>query len=371
MRRKTRYRLLVPLCVSLCQGTLLNSATPQETAAGQIIEETVHSAALEANLLGDSPDRRVTIYLPAGYENSTSRYPVVYLLHGYPDTDQIWIGGVDYKPAIPAIMNRAIAAGKIRPMIIVMPNGMNKLGGSFYTNSVTTGNWEDFVTQDLVMYIDGKYRTLAKPSGRGILGHSMGGYGAIKLAMKHPDIYSAVYAMSACCMEQGEDPLSLGAAWDTTLGFKSMDDVAAALKFIHDCDWQKSECSATYDSLYSLAVSAAWSPSPHRPPFFANFPVQRREGKLVIIESARASWRANDPVAMVRQYRSNLSKLRAIVLDIGKQDTDNLTGVRDLDRALTGNGIRHEYEEYKGEHGNKVPERIETKALPFFSRVLE
>jgi len=371
MRLKTRYSLLVPLCSSLCQGTLSSPAAPQETATGKIIEETVHSVALEANLLADSPDRRVTIYLPAGYENSTSRYPVVYLLHGYPDTDQAWTRGVDYKPAIPAIMNRAIAAGKIRAMIIVMPNSLNKLGGAFYTNSVTTGNWEDFVTRDLVSYIDNKYRTLAKPAGRGILGHSMGGYGAIKLAMKHPDIYSAVYALSACCMEQGEDPLSLGTAWDKTLGFKSMDDVAAALKFIHDCDWQKSECSATYDSLYSLAVSAAWSPNPHRPPFFSNFPVERRDGKLVIIESVQASWRANDPIAMVRQYRSNLSKLRAIFLDIGKQDTDNLTGVRDLDRALTGNGIRHEYEEYEGKHGNKVPERIETKALPFFSRVLE
>lgn len=167
MRRKIRYLLLFSSCVALCQGTLLSPAAPQEIITGKIIEETVHSVALEGNLLGDSPDRRVSIYLPAGYENSTSRYPVVYLLHGYPDTDQAWTSGVDYKPAIPAIMNRAVAAGKIRAMIIVMPNNLNKLGGSFYTNSVTTGNWEDFVTRDLVTYIDSKYRTLSKPTGRG------------------------------------------------------------------------------------------------------------------------------------------------------------------------------------------------------------
>lgn len=371
MHRKARYLLLVPICVSLCQGALSSPAAPQEAATGKIVEEIVHSVALEANLLGDSPDRRVTIYLPAGYENSRSRYPVVYLLHGYPDTDQAWTKGVDYKPAIPVIMDRAIAAGKIRPMIVVMPNSWNKFGGAFYTNSVTTGNWEDFVTQELVTYIDSKYRTVAKPTGRGIMGHSMGGYGALKLAMEHPDIYGAVYALSACCMEQGENLLNADATWDKTLGFKNMEEVAATLEFINNCDWHKPECPATYDSLYNLAVSAAWSPNPQHPPFFANFPVERREGKLVIIGSVRARWRANDPIVMVPRYRSNLSKLSAIVLDIGKQDTENLTGVRDLDRALTGNGIRHEYEEYEGKHGNKVSERIETKALPFFSRVLE
>ena len=82
-------------------------------------------------------------------------------------------------------------------MIIVLPSTYNKYAGSWYTNSTLTGNWKDFITLDLVDYIDNNYRTIASVGSRGIAGHSMGGYGALKLAMSHPDIYSAVFGLSA------------------------------------------------------------------------------------------------------------------------------------------------------------------------------
>lgn len=160
---------------------------------GKIVSKTVHSQALEDNLLGDSPDRSVIIYLPQGYEeNPDKRYPVIYLLHGYSDDPFIWTKTRN----ISNICDTLIEQGAIQHMIIVMPNAKNKYLGSWYTNSSVAGNWEDFITQDLVAYVDSTYRTIPLSASRGIAGHSMGGYGAMKLAMKHPDIYGAAYAVS-------------------------------------------------------------------------------------------------------------------------------------------------------------------------------
>src|SRR5215475_8394745 len=140
------------------------AAAPSARAksVGTVVQAKVHSAALEGNLLGDSAERNVTIYLPPGYATSSKRYPVVYLLHGYMGTNADWGNA-------PEILNRLIASGKIRGMIVVMPDASNKFLGSFYTNSATTGKWEDFVTRDLVKYVDEKYRTVARASSRGIV----------------------------------------------------------------------------------------------------------------------------------------------------------------------------------------------------------
>jgi S-formylglutathione hydrolase FrmB len=172
---------------------------------GRIVEETFQSDALKGNLLNDATERQLYVYLPPGYQKSRARrYPVVYLLHGYGSSYRQWMAGGE-KWNIRDVIDRSIKGGKVRAMIVVMPDGSNKYGGSFYTNSVTNGNWEDYLTKDLTAFIDEKYRTLRQSASRGIAGHSMGGYGAIKTGMKHPETYGAVYGLSACCLGWGSD----------------------------------------------------------------------------------------------------------------------------------------------------------------------
>ena len=116
----------------------------QQLSAGQLVVDTVHAKSLERNLYGDSPDRSMLVYLPQSYASSPNRrYPVVYLLHGYGGDERGWTGYAPLKPA----MDTLVRAGIVREMIIVMPNGNNALGGSFYTNSTTTGNWDDFIAK--------------------------------------------------------------------------------------------------------------------------------------------------------------------------------------------------------------------------------
>lgn len=163
---------------------------------GSLITAVVHSVGLEDNLLGDSPDRDVTIYLPPGYEESGERYPVIYLLHGYAGNDRLWFGTGYTQVDLEPVMDYLIYRKTIEPMILVSPDSYNRFMGSWYINSVSSGNWEDFIVQDVVQYVDEHYRTIADPESRGIAGHSMGGYGTVMLAIKHPDVFSAAYALS-------------------------------------------------------------------------------------------------------------------------------------------------------------------------------
>ena len=164
-------------------------------SSGTVERVIVHGKALEGNLEGDSPDREVTVYLPPSYAgDQTRRYPVVYLLHGYGERDDVFTGRL---AKLQEIADRLAPAQGFSEPIVVIPNAFSLHKGSMYSNSVTTGDWESFIAEDLVAYVDGRYRTLAKRMSRGLAGHSMGGYGALRIGMKRPDVFSSLYIMSA------------------------------------------------------------------------------------------------------------------------------------------------------------------------------
>ena len=193
------------LSVSLLIFIVLTGALAAQTQPGagdvpkgSVERIKVHGASLEGNLEGDSPDRDVVVYLPPSYAKShKQRYPVVYFLHGYSVGVEAYVKLLN----LPAMADSAIAAGA-KEMILVLPDAFTKYSGSMYSNSPTTGDWERFVSHDLVAYIDGHYRTVADRNSRGLSGHSMGGYGTVRVGMKHPEVFSALYAMSSCCLFQ-------------------------------------------------------------------------------------------------------------------------------------------------------------------------
>ena len=149
---------------------------------GRIVEVHIPAPSLAGNLLGDMERQAAFVYLPLGYEEEADlHYPVLYLLHGVLDSPEVWIEPVYDGMTIQATMDSLIAAGEIGPAIVVMPNGRNAYGGSYYANSPVSGNWADFIARDLVAHVDATYRTIPARESRAILGHSMGGLGAIRL----------------------------------------------------------------------------------------------------------------------------------------------------------------------------------------------
>jgi S-formylglutathione hydrolase FrmB len=314
----------------------------------------VHGKSLEGNLEGDSPDRDVSVYLPPSYATARNRrYPVVYLLHGYTNSDEGWFGPVvksgflTANTTLPAVADKAMTEGGTSEMILVMPNAYTIYQGSMFSNSVTTGDWEGYVTHDLVSYIDSHYRTIATPGGRGLAGHSMGGYGTIRLAMKYPDVYARIYVLSACCLTANLNPQGRGFAEAEAIHTPA--DVAGAGR----------------GPITMLAEAAAWSPNPKNPPFFFDLPV--KDGKVQPEVAAR--WVANAPLAIIDQYVSNLRKLHAIAIDVGDKDGLSKSN-QELSRILTGYDIQNVFEIYDGDHTNHIALRVGNNVLPFFSKNL-
>lgn len=191
----------------------LNHLSAQNLPKGKVVVEKFLAPSLQGNRGGEDPVRRLTIYLPPGYENSKQRYPVIYYLHGFGVNDSLMMKWQGFKE----LMDSAISIGKIKQVILVLPNSDTHFGGSFYTNSSLTGNWSDNIAKDVVNYIDKKYRTIPDKNSRGLTGHSMGGNGALKIAMLYVNVFGAVYALS---------PAFLGWAGDFTINnpaFKEMD----------------------------------------------------------------------------------------------------------------------------------------------------
>jgi S-formylglutathione hydrolase FrmB len=341
--------LTLALAVLVASASLLYSqaALPARKTAVEHIQ--VHGKALEGNLEGDSADRDITVYLPPSYATERSRrYPVVYLLHGYGGTDSTFVGRL---AMLPDIADKLAAAGTAREMIVVMPNAFSLHKGSMYSNSVTSGDWETYLARDLVGYVDGHYRTIAARMSRGLAGHSMGGYGAVRIGMKRPDVFSSLYILSACCLTAQMNPRP--------------EAMAASEAIRTRADAEEAGRGRGFGPSTSLAFAAAWSPNPDNPPLYLDLPVKDGKVRPEIV----AKWAANAPLAMLDQYVPSLKAYHAIAIDVGTKD-GLLASNKELEQAMTQFGIMHVYEEYDGDHTNRIADRIETRVLPFFSNNL-
>jgi S-formylglutathione hydrolase len=342
-RTSLRWRL-VTCFAGVALLASLGSVRAARVGTVEVFELT--SRALAGNLVGDSPTRSVSVYLPPSYATEPGRrYPVVFMLHGFTDTDAKWFGrSGPHWISLPDVLDRAVSSPGAGEFIVVMPDGSNAFGGGFYSTSVTVGDWETFVADELVAEVDTRYRTMANRASRGLAGHSMGGYGAIRIGMKRPDVFSSVYALSACCLTPVRAAPTEGPSPAESV--TSLEQVAVA----------------GFGIKAALAVAAAWSPNPSKPPLYLDLPTDEGRPRPDVV----ARLAANAPVALVPQSVFRLRRLVALAFDVGTSDglqADNAA----FDRALGEFGIPHVYDTYDGDHINRVAERIETRVMPFFA----
>lgn len=304
----------------------------------------IHGTALEGNLEGDAVDRDVLVFLPPSYSKEKSRrYPVVYALHGYSIGAEQW----SHEIHVPQTIEGAFAQGA-KEMIVVLPDSKTLHNGSMYSSSVTTGDFEKFVSHDVVAYIDAHYRTIPNRASRGLVGHSMGGYGATRIGMKHSDVFGSLYIMSPCCLS----PRPAG-------GNPEVDKALEAVKTPED------SAKLPFFPRAMLATAAAWSPDPKNPPLFLDLPTKDGQPQADVL----AKWTANAPLAFIDQYIDNLREYHGISIDVGDQDGLRVDTAK-LHDVLDKYGIANSFEVYGGTHTSKVADRIQNHVIPFFSQNL-
>lgn len=301
----------------------------------------VPSPSLEGNLEGNATLREAMVVLPPSYATDPDRrFPVVYYLHGFAISGRDFY---DYMQVPTAVADNA-AAG--REFIVVVPDTLTKMGGSMYSSSVTTGDFRKFVAEDLVAYIDANYRTIASREGRGLAGHSMGGYGTWVIGMSYPQVFDSIWAQSACCVSPRTETVESAAAM-AAVPYEGVDQSGFGMRA-------------------GLASMTAWSPNPENPPFYADFPLKDGEVDGLVI----AKWAANSPLAMVASHVGALKSFDAIGSDVGDKD-----GLAAQDKAIHEEiarfGIENRFEIYDGNHVDKIGRRFSQVVLPFFAEHLD
>jgi S-formylglutathione hydrolase FrmB len=271
---------------------------------------------------------------------------VVYALHGYYVGAQQWSREIHAPQTIEGAFAQVGKEVGAKEMIVVLPDSKTVHNGSMYSSSVTTGDFENFIARDVVSYIDAHYRTIANRSSRGLVGHSMGGYGATRIGMKHADVFGSLYIMSPCCLAP-RSPAPANPETDKMLEAIKTPEDSAKLPFM---------------ARAQLAAAAAWSPNPKNPPLFLDLPTKAGEIQADVL----ARWAANAPLAFIHQYIPNLRRYRGIALDVG--DRDGLrTDTGKLHDVLDVYGIANTFEVYAGDHTNRLGDRFQNHVLPFFS----
>ena len=329
----------------------LSQEMPSETqfASGKMLTVKVHSEGIANNMLGDTENRKVSIYLPPGYEKNTdTNYPVIYMLSDVNGTNENWfqtLGDIDFIK----VLDKSFQSGNIKPAILVFPDGKNKLGGSWYTNSVVAGNWENFIVSDVVDYIDNNFRTLPYAASRGIAGKGMGGYGALKMATKHPDVFSAVYSLNA--LVDFETIITNKYIWNNSIKIAVQ--------------------ATTYPSTDEftnrlLGMAVAFAPDPNKSDIKGNLP-KTETGELV--SEVFEKWLQQDPLHMIQEYTDNLKALKAIIVDCSTSNAEIMLS-DNYAKALTSNGVINTFSFFAGNENSDILKRVMNVMLPMFSKNL-
>jgi enterochelin esterase family protein len=331
---------------------------------GRVDTPYLQSQILQGNLPGDATERMLPVYLPPGYDDDPDkRYPVIYVLAGHGGSGPLMLAPVAWGESFPERIDRLISSGAMGPVIAVLPDCWTIFGGAQYLNSSALGQYEDYLIQELIPYVDANYRTLPSREHRAITGKSSGGYGAMVQSMRHPEVFSAVASHSGdIYFEFGLLP-DLAKLHANLLKFDGLEG------FIEQIPTIKPK---THDPFFSvlgmLCYGAAYAPNPQAPRGF-DMPIDMETGALR--EDVWQRWLAWDPVRMIDQpeHIAAWRQMNYIYLDCGLWDELNFpVGTRIMSKKLDALGLKHDFELFNDGHIN-VPYRYDT-SLPRLEKAI-
>jgi enterochelin esterase family protein len=328
---------------------------------GRLLLERFESVVLEGNAAGDPSVRTVPVYLPPSYEDAPGRrYPVIFVLAGFTGRGRTLLNDGPWSPGLDERMDALVAAG-CGEAILVMPDCFTRFGGSQYLDSSATGRYETHVIAELVPWADRRFRTLATRDARGVAGKSSGGYGALTLGMKHPDVFGAVACHSG---DMGFDYCYRG---DVPRACTQLQQAGGLGAWLERFAAKRQRSHDDMLTLNIVGMAAAYSPDPAAAPFGFALPCDLETGTFQ--EDVWRRWLEHDPLVTLDAHAAALRSLRLLYLDCGTQDEFNLHhGARLFSRRLRALGIAHEHEEFDDGHRN-IPYRYDV-SLPRLTRAL-
>jgi len=346
------------------------------------------SQILKGNSLGDPHVRKLGVRLPPRYAaGRTQRYPVLHDFVGYTGSGLGHTGWMPFGDKVPERAARVIHEGRMGPAIIVFPDCFTALGGNQYVNSSAIGNYADYLTREIIPFVDGSFRTLASREHRGCFGKSSGGYGAIVHGMKYSKYWGAVADHSGDAyfdfvywhdwpntlneLAKYRLPKRRAGVYDARReagrkGLAAGLDDGRIRRFLAAV-WKREKLSGKeVHCLMNLCMAATYDPDPRAPLGF-RIPFNAETGE--VIAARWKAWQRHDPVNMVGRYRSALKSLRGIYIDCGWRDQYHIHyGCRMLSQRLAEARVGHRYEEFDDDHSD-VDYRMDV-SLPFLYRVL-
>lgn len=334
----------------------ISSAWADEVRHGTLVTEQLTSSILEQNRIGLDTTRNIKVFLPPGYAESRTSYPVVYFLHNtWWSPDQMFQEGHAVK-----LLERGFAKQIVKEFIFVVADYTTPTTGSIYENSPVSGRWLDFTVEEVVPFIDRRFRTLPHRNSRAVVGDFFGGRGALKLAMTHADVFSVAYAMHPVATGNGSS------AW----------------KYL-SIDWSKIHQAKSFADVGSdgrtqlfVTISQAFLPNLQRPPLYCDFFMEMKDGRPTLhVENTRRTKAGFLLDETLNESAANLRTMRGLALDWGRFDTTyaHVESNRTFSRLLEDLGVEHEAEEYGGGPWDRLwteDGRFYARVLPFLARHL-
>jgi enterochelin esterase family protein len=310
---------------------------------GTVVLETIESRALAGNPLGDPATRQTPVWLPPSYASDPDRrYPVIFWLAGYAGTGEMMFSGTPWQPGLGERLDRLVGSGRMGEAIVVAPDAFTRWGGAQYLDSPALGDYETYLVCEVLPAIDARFRTIATRDARAIGGKSSGGFGAIALAMRNPDFFSAVASHA------GDMYFELSALPDLPLAARTLRRHGGVAGFLAHFEAREKKDAPDFTTMMVLAQAGAYSPDPAWPGGVA-LPFDLETGEIDWVVWRR--WKAWDPVEMLQVHAEALRRMKLVFLDAGTRDEHNLDlGARIFVGRLRALGIACEHEEFDDGH---------------------
>jgi hypothetical protein len=323
----------------------------QPELAGAVDRLVVASDALAENPLGDPARRPLYVYrapgvnpVNAGDSPRGDRVPVIYVLQAYLNQVDRWFNRSVFEPNVFERLDRRFAGGEVPPAVVVFADAWTSLGGAQFINSAGVGRYSDYLCDEIVPFIEGRYPVRSGAGGRGVAGHSSGGYGAAVNAMLRPDVFGAFSSRAGDTLfEVSMQPDFPRAAKLLRDGFNGSIE-----RFVEAFDARESFDYGRFGTVLTLyAAAAAYSPGPDGRP---QLPFDLRSGRT--LPDVFERWLAWDPVRLAAAHAEALGGMRRIHLEAGRGDEANLDlGTQAFSDELSRLGVSHSFELFEGGHG--------------------